>query len=1061
MTNNTKSHRGSVPASRGLAKVWHNLAEDEKNIFIAFAFAVKPVTLDTLTALTGQSALNILNFMETLCKKRIVLESKAHGKGVYLLKNGALSAFIESTLPKTEKQKVIQNLLTFYNESHRTGPEKDRILADLYLQLDDITPGLEFIKRTADALSRLGEKEKARAYYQRIISRFSKSRPNLKEAGVYLESILEKVALTIQSVPPEQTISILNKGKKIVAYYEMTEFMVRIDLKLGWALLVAGRPKEAGRLFLACQKRSKETGDKDTRRAATIMVSHHYLTQGRISRAIANYEASLGSLEAFQNDEVALEATALLGYCYVLSGKIARGMGMIDTVKRKAEKLGLSRTAVAARYLGIISQFDIRKIQDTQPFIEKLCETANIDPGHMISSGINCCRAYMLCMEGNYGEAYKHIEKAAEHSGFYGLHHYYSWVLECLDALEGAGFVHEGMNFNSEINEMLSSDDIYRKGVALRYRALRHMERHISRAGVLQDLKNSEKNLQEAGGEIELARTRVALAFYYSQREDWGKAQSYAAKAREAFLTVDRELFPKDLLDILPSTEKVSLLVDRTTKLNETLGTITDKDTFLKKALAVAIDFTFTARGFFLVSDRGNLRLAVSRNMDLSSLESDGLNQLSDHITETAQGNKEILIQAASADEPFHHFLQTLGIRSIICIPVKLGDIIEGYLLLENRMGKKTFSNEQLLFARMICSQIALGLANIRICDEIREQKNRFEEEALFYKKEMWVKDPITDIVGHSKEISAVIRQIEQVAPTDSSVLIMGETGTGKDLAARAIHSLSGRRQGPFIPVNLATLPPDLVASELFGHEKGAFTGAHEKLKGRFELADGGILFLDEIGDLPLSIQLKLLRVLQEGTFERLGGTQPIHSNFRIIAATNKNLLHETEKGTFRQDLYYRLNVFPIIMPPLRNRLDDVAPLANHFLKKYCQNLGKRIERIPPEEVKKLECYHWPGNVRELQHAVERAVIISDGHTITFSGLTLEPDRTRREADEPPQSLAEVEKQHIERILQRTRGRIGGPAGAARILGLKRTTLMARMKKHGISGPGRKDIQIK
>ena len=354
---------------------------------------------------------------------------------------------------------------------------------------------------------------------------------------------------------------------------------------------------------------------------------------------------------------------------------------------------------------------------------------------------------------------------------------------------------------------------------------------------------------------------------------------------------------------------------------------------------------------------------------------------------------------------------------------------------------------------RLLCSQIAVGLSNIKIYDEMKELKDRFEEEAIFYKREMGIVAPTEMIIGKSEEIRHVIEQIRQVAPTDSSVLVMGETGVGKELIAKAIHNLSKRKDGPFIPVNLAALPQELVASELFGHEKGAFTGAHEKHKGRFELAHGGTIFLDEIGDLPPGVQVKLLRVLQEGSFERLGNAKQIQSDFRVIAATNKDLHREVEKGTFRQDLYYRLNVFPVSIPPLRDRKEDIPFLVHHFIDIFSKKMGKKIGKTANEALKMLMEYSWPGNVRELEHFIERAVILSDDGKIHLSGLddSLGP----RIAGEglPVTPLADMERGYIEKILNATHWKVSGPNGAASILGLKPTTLISRMKKLGIEKP--------
>jgi transcriptional regulator with GAF, ATPase, and Fis domain len=280
--------------------------------------------------------------------------------------------------------------------------------------------------------------------------------------------------------------------------------------------------------------------------------------------------------------------------------------------------------------------------------------------------------------------------------------------------------------------------------------------------------------------------------------------------------------------------------------------------------------------------------------------------------------------------------------------------------------------------------------------------------------------------------------------------LIVGETGVGKELVAKAIHNLSGRREGPLIPVNLVSFPQELVASELFGYEKGAFTGAKERRRGRFELAGGGTLFLDEVADLPLPIQAKLLRILQEGTFERLGSEQSIRSNFRLIAATNKDLAKEVEKGRFRQDLFYRMNVFPIALPPLRGRKADIPSIASHLLDKYNQKMGKRIRRIPSQEMERLLHYGWPGNVRELEHVIERAVIISEGTSIDFSELDRLSGTAVPGSDRESMRLRDMERQHIKKALVVSGFRIYGPGGAAAKLDLKPTTLCSMMKRLGI-----------
>jgi formate hydrogenlyase transcriptional activator len=304
-------------------------------------------------------------------------------------------------------------------------------------------------------------------------------------------------------------------------------------------------------------------------------------------------------------------------------------------------------------------------------------------------------------------------------------------------------------------------------------------------------------------------------------------------------------------------------------------------------------------------------------------------------------------------------------------------------------------------------------------------------------------------IIGNSPALESVLEQVEQVARTCSTVLIQGETGTGKELVARAIHNLSARCGRPFIKLNCAAIPFDLLESELFGHERGAFTGAIAQKIGRFELADKGTLFLDEVGDIPPGLQPKLLRVLQEQEFERLGSTRTHRVDVRLVAATNRNLVEMVKRSQFRNDLYYRLNVFPVPLPPLRARREDIPALVEHFIEIYARRMDKQIEHIPPETMSALIAYQWPGNIRELQNFIERSVILTSGNILCppLASLRAAAETESLEAV----TLEDAERDHIRKILEQTRWVVAGPNGAAARLGIKRSTLYFRMQKLGIS----------
>ena len=337
-----------------------------------------------------------------------------------------------------------------------------------------------------------------------------------------------------------------------------------------------------------------------------------------------------------------------------------------------------------------------------------------------------------------------------------------------------------------------------------------------------------------------------------------------------------------------------------------------------------------------------------------------------------------------------------------------------------------------------------------RAFKEIKELKDRLLAENIYLQHEVARKFNFGEIIGQSSAIARVFDKIEQIAPQNTTVLLQGETGSGKGVVARAIHARSLRKDRPMVTINCTALPANLIESELFGREKGAFTGASARQMGRFELADGGTIFLDEIGEMPIELQVKLLRVIQDGEFERLGSPRTIKVDVRIIAASNRKLKDEIKKGSFREDLYYRLNVFPITIPPLRDRKDDIRLFVNFFVAKFNKKLGKQIETIPKESLEALESYDWPGNIRELESVIERAIITSQGSSLRILDNFDMPLKNSENSDTNVKALADLERDHILRVLQKTNWRVEGKNGAAAILDINPSTLRARMRKFGV-----------
>ncbi|TWJ18718.1 sigma 54-interacting transcriptional regulator [Geobacter argillaceus] len=392
------------------------------------------------------------------------------------------------------------------------------------------------------------------------------------------------------------------------------------------------------------------------------------------------------------------------------------------------------------------------------------------------------------------------------------------------------------------------------------------------------------------------------------------------------------------------------------------------------------------------------------------------------------------------------------GIKSIMFIPASVGGTIVGTITFVSYRNKVEWPDELIQRLRLLWEIFANAVerkrADQKIQDalaEIKELKDRLEAENIYLRDQISVEYKHDEIIGRSDAIQRALLQVRQVGPTDTTVLILGETGSGKELIARAIHNTSTRKARAMIKVNCAALPAALIEAELFGHEKGAYTGATSSQIGRFEAANGSTIFLDEIGELPLELQAKLLRVLQEGQFERLGSPKPVDVDVRVIAATNRNLAQAVREGRFREDLYYRLNVFPIVVPPLRERREDIPLLVWAMVEEFGKVLGKTIERIPKKNMEAMERYHWPGNIRELRNLVERAMILSSGATLVVDVQDGSSPITTQ-----PMTIEGMERMHINSVLERTGWRIRGRNGAAEILGLKPTTLNSRMKRLGI-----------
>lgn len=519
-------------------------------------------------------------------------------------------------------------------------------------------------------------------------------------------------------------------------------------------------------------------------------------------------------------------------------------------------------------------------------------------------------------------------------------------------------------------------------------------------------------------------------------------------------------------------------------KLAQAIAVEIDVDGLLRKLMTIAMENAGAKRGVFLAErDRGlTLEAEATADPEQVVVGPPARAEASDRIPRSIvqfvrRTGRDLVLANASADERFSDdpYVASSRTRSVLCLAVSHQGRLGGILYLENDLTSGAFTPARAELVRIVAAQAAISLENARLYEGVRDEvarrtaaegalrealreleglKNRLQAENVYLQEEIRTAHNFAEIVGNSAALRDALRRVEQVAPTTATVLIAGETGTGKEIVARAIHSRSARRDRPLVKVNCGAIPAGLVESELFGHVKGAFTGALHRRVGRFELADGGSIFLDEVGELPAETQVKLLRVLQEQEFEPVGAAQTVRVDVRVIAATNRDLEALVRAGSFRADLYYRLNVFPIEVPPLRDRREDIPLLVAFFLSSLAKKLGKPLDGFTAGSLDRLRRYSWPGNVRELQNVVERAAILATGPIVDLQPGLLPPAPVpavlNGERPVPPLTLEELERRHILEVVSRAGWRIEGPSGAAGILGLHPNTLRSRMKKLGI-----------
>ena len=1008
-------------------------------------------TVDWLVELTGAKAHQILPDLQDEVKKKTLVSSQL---GIYAFPSARRRKSWQGKLAGEEKDELRRRIIGLLISDLPEDETKWLRLGRHLLLVENDLEHCQFLVRAGDAHRRNFQPEEAFQCYTKVLSDLG-GRSGAEADGLFVETAVKYSKLSTARHDTAQVLDVLHRAlERTGGDRALTAHLEMHLAKNEW---LRSRYDQAMEHFDRGWSLAKELDDPQVNRAITTFGTFFLFWQGRFQEAVASYEHSVSDVEHYPQSRFPLLGAVTVGYCYAQTGHHTQGLGMLDSIRAHCLERGdLYLASYALGNIGLI-MLDMRKIDEALGYMEESLRLASETNNRWVWMSVQVTLAFTYFLKGDNDRSIGHLREFLNYSQeAQTTVQLFPYLLALTWAMKKGLLPQiEGLSAQSEIAQAAASRNIFIRGLGKRYEAFQAEDEGAQDKAAAAH-EESIRWLTESGHQIELARSQLELARLHLRcgRED--QARDLTRQASRLLTSVDDALMPEDLRWLVDREDGAGRLLEEILKLGQELVRIRNNPDLSQRIISTGNRVTGAERGaIFLWEEDGSgrraLRLRASKNLTSDQVAQPSFGPSMKMIEEAAQTGQGLI--TGDTAEAGSLLTGDQVIRSKICVPMTLHDAVIGVLYHDNRLLSSAFKVSDLGVLSYFAALAAIALDNARAYEEISRLNQKLKREKRYFEEEHLSHLHFDEIVGRSREIKAVLAQIEQVAGTEATVLITGETGVGKELVARAIQRHGPRADRAFIGVQLSTLPEELIASELLGHEKGAFTGADRRREGRFELADGGTLFLDEIGDISPDIQVRLLRVLQTKAFERIGGAQTLKSDFRLIAATNRDLTVEIRAGRFRADLFYRLNVFPIHVPPLRERKEDIPLLARHFLRIHAAKLGRNVEYIPERERRKLEQYDWPGNVRELQNVIERGVILSPGPEFRMPALS--PASAPLGDAEDLVTLAEVERRHLIQVLDKTGWKVSGPGGAAEILDLHPSTLSFRMKKLGIKRPPR------
>lgn len=1027
---------------------WPEISDSENYILSLAALFDGEFSIDWIQELTKAKTTTMLMLLEKACQEELLNKKDI---GVFSFPDSKIKTQLKTLIPKNEREKLHKKIATLMINEAIDNEQAIMTAASQLINISNDLDGCRILFDAGERYRQKGLSKKALKYYEKVIQEL-KEKNGVQEEILFVKTIIGYSKDRLALNTPEKTVSLLKEALTRVEKLNLKPLEAIIYLHLASVEYQSLRYTSAQRYFHKGSELAKATHDPMVQKTLDTSSILHYCYSGRFVAAIKKYE----SLEAVLSKKepryrLSMKFGIMLGLSYALTGQISQGLGMVNQVRDDA--LSSSDQDAAARasiYIAwiLMMKNDLKGATNQLGEVLKFSEKMDL----FTKSIATLIQAHIFFEKNDFDKSHKALIKTLK------VRNPHSFTLRghlfefCLAMERGIYPIIHGLSLEKEIQNAIDmGNNIYNEGMAYRYRAIWQQKKNEPNEKVLSNLNHSLTLLEESGVQYEIAKTKEVLGRYFMEQKDITKAKEYVQAAAKIFQKQCEQDVADDLKHLLEDFQIKEDLFEEILNFGPEILKIQDIKKVGLQILSTIIKVTEAERGAIFLypaeSGRPGIELLAGKNLSREDLETPEFELSSRMIIETAKTGQSSLNTIDSSE---NELPQNQVIKSRICVPLLRREKTIGILYHDNRLFPNQFKKQDLKILSYFASFAAIALENAHAYEKIQSMNQKLSKERNYLEEQQLENLQTQDFVAVSPAINKVLSMVERVSDTDATVLILGDTGVGKEVIARAIHQHSSRKDKPFIKVNCSAFSEDLIASELFGHEKGSFTGADKQRIGRFELADTGTLFLDEIGDISKDIQVRLLRVLQTKRFERVGSSQSLHSDFRLLTATNRNLEKAVAEGRFREDLYYRLNVFPIYVPSLRDRMEDISPLACHFLKKYSEKMNKEFKGIPENEMNKLLSYHWPGNVRELENVIERGVILNSGVLFAIPELSVEGRDTSNSSQ---LTLEEMERGFILDTVQKVNWKIHGPGGAAELLGMNHSTLYSRMKKLGIQKP--------